>query len=389
MLIVRTAFKNIIAGGKRTWLNVAVLSFAFVLMVLYNGFSDGWMDNARYETENWETGAGQLWHPGYDRYDIFSLQDAHGAPPKEVLPFIADGSMTPILVVQGVIYPQHRMQNILLKGIDPNQNIVEIPSAQLLSKDDELAAAIGKRTAKSANLNVGDIVMLRWRDRAGVFDAKEITIVTVFDTKVSSADVGQVWLNLDDLQQMTGMEGEVTYIVKSDECSLQDNSSSWIYRDLKFLMADLDAMAQGERIEETIIFIVLLSIALLAVFDTQILSIFRRQREIGTYVALGMTPWRVAALFTIEGTNYSLLAIVAGALWGTPILAWMGRVGIKVPGLVDDMGVAVGDAIYPVYNIFSIVTIMAVIVLLSAVISFIPARRIAKQNIVDALKGKI
>jgi len=389
MLTLRTAFKNIIAGGKRTWLNVVVLSFTFVLMVLYNGFSDGWMDEARRETKKWETGAGQLWHPHYDRYDIFSLQDAHGTPPEDMGSFLTNGTMTPVLVVQGVIYPQQRMQNVLLNGIDPEQNIVDIPSAQLVSRESEVAAAIGKRMAKSADLSIGEKVMLRWRDRSGAFDAKEITIITIFDTKVPTVDVGQIWLNLNDLQQMTGMEGEATYLVKSEDCQLQSDSSGWVYKDLKFLMSDLNALAQGERVEEAIIFAIVLLVALLAVFDTQMLSIFRRQREIGTYVALGMTPWRVTALFTIEGTNYSLLGVIIGAVWGAPVLAWIGRVGINIPGMMDDMGIAFGDAIYPVYSAASVTTIIIIIVTLSAVISFIPARRIAKQNVVDALKGKM
>ena len=389
MLILRTAFKNIIAGGKRTWLNVAVLSFTFVVMVFYNGIFDGWLHEARYETKNWETGAGQLWHPKYDRYDIFSLQDAHGTIPEDFRSFLEDGSMTPILVVQGVIYPQQRMQNVLLKGIDANQEILDIPSGMFLSEEGEIAVAIGKRMAKSANLDLGDKVMLRWRDRDGAFDAREITIATIFDTKIPAVDAGQIWLNINDLQNMTRMTGEATYLVKSDNCQLQSDEGGWIYKDLKFLMADLDAINQGERIELAIIFAILLSIALLAVFDTQMLSIFRRQREIGTYVALGMTPKRVTALFTLEGTNYSLLAIIAGVIWGVPVLALMGKHGIKMPGMADDMGIALGDTLYPVYNFSSIMNTIIIIVLMSALISFIPARKIAGQNVVDALKSKM
>ncbi len=389
MLIIRTAFKNILAGGKRTWLNVAVLSFSFVIMVLLNGTKDGWLDEARRDTISWETGAGQLWHPEYDRYDVFSLQEAHGTPPSEVQSFINNGIMTPVLVTQGEIYPQGRMQNVLLKGIDSDQKIINIPSKRLQGTGTEITAVIGRRTAKAANLNAGDRVMLRWRDRNGAFDAREILIADVFDTKVPGVDAGQVWLSLNDLQQMTGMPGEATYLVKSADCTLQNDMDGWMYKDLNFLMADLEAMNQGQQIESAIIFIVLLSIALLAVFDTQMLSIFRRQKEIGTYIALGMTPGRVMRLFTLEGTCYSVLAIVVGTIWGMPILAWLAKNGIKMPDMVDDMGVAFGDALYPLYRPSSVLVSIIVVVVLSALISFLPARKIAKQDVVNALKGKI
>ncbi len=387
-MLIKTAFKNILGAGKRTWLNVAVLSFTFIIMLGYNGIIDGWQQESRRDTEDWETGAGQIWHPAYDRFDVFTLQDAHGVIPKELQPYIDKGTLTPILVTQGVIYPQGRMQNVLLKGIDPKQQIVYIP-AQELTGGDELKAIIGKRTAESSKLKQGDRVMVRWRDKNGAFDAREILIAGIFDTKVPAVDAGQLWISLDQLQQMTGMPGEATYLIKSKDCPIQSNVGDWQYKDLKFLMADLDLMMQGGRVESAIIFTILMALSLLAVFDTQTLSIFRRRREIGTYIALGMTPRRVARLFTLEGTSFSIIAIITSTIWGTPLLMWFSKVGYKMPDMVDDMGIAIGDTLYPVFQASSIAMSIVIIVGLSAVISYLPARKITKQNVVDALKDKI
>jgi len=154
-------------------------------------------------------------------------------------------------------------------------------------------------------------------------------------------------------------------------------------------MRDIDLMEQSSRVESVVIFVILLSIAFLSVFDTQILSIFRRQKEIVTYVALGMTPRTVTALFTIEGTAYSFLAALVSVVWGTPFLAWYAHVGIPMPG-GEDYGLAgIGDAMLPVYNLSSILTTVVVVVVFSALISYLPARKIARQNMVLALKGKI
>ncbi len=388
MLLIRPAIKNILGGGMRTWLNMAVLSFTFVLIVLYNGITDGWVQESRRETIQWETGPGQLWHSDYDRFDIFSIQEAHGVIPKKLQPAIAAHTYTPILVSLGVIYPQGRLQNVLLKGIDPEQSILNIPSKQLKSSGDEIVTLIGKRMAQAAKLKKGDRVMVRWRDRNGTFDAREVLISDVFDTKVASVDEGQLWFNLEDLRKLTSLPDEATYLIRSANGAVVSDMEGWNYKNLKFLLADLDMMLKGERIEMAIIFTVLLSIGLLALFDTQVLSIFRRQKEIGTYIALGMTPRRVAGLFTLEGTSYSILGILFGALWGTPILIWFARAGISMPEM-DDMGIAIGNALYPVYEPSSVLLNIFIIVSLSALISYLPARKIAKQNVVYALKGKI
>jgi hypothetical protein len=123
-MILRTAFKNIIGRGGRTWLNTIALSFTFVVMVAYNGLLDGFFEDAKRETQCWETGSGQFWHPEYDRYDMFTLQDAHGLAPESLQPYVGDKSITPVLVLQAAIYPQGRFQNILLKGIDAGQTVL-------------------------------------------------------------------------------------------------------------------------------------------------------------------------------------------------------------------------------------------------------------------------
>ncbi len=389
MLVLKTAIKNIIGAGKRTWLNVTVLSFTFVIMIAYNGTLDGWKEESWTETKMWEAGEGQIWHPEYERYDMFSLQDAHGVPPLSLQPYIQDKSLSPILILQAAIYPQGRFQNILLKGIDIHQEILEIPSSKLQPVEGEIPAIIGNRMAKSADLKVGDHVMLRWRDKQGVFDAKEILIVDIFDTKASPVDAGQVWISLNDIYNMTGMQDEATFLVKSKTNPVNADTDEWKYKDVDFLMADIEALVNGDRVQSYIIYAILLAIALLAVFDTQMLSIFKRQREIGTYIALGMTPKKVTALFTLEGTSYSLLAILFAAFWGTPLLYWYSKTGMKMIDSASDAGLAIGSVIYPVYHFSSIVTSAVIIIALSALISYLPARKIAKQNVVLALKGKI
>jgi ABC-type lipoprotein release transport system permease subunit len=384
MLILRTAVKNIFGAGTRTWLNVSVLSFTFVIIVAYNGILDGFLEDVQRETQQWETGAGQIWYPEYDRYDMFTLQDAHGAPPQSLQPYINDKSITPVLLLQAAIYPQGRFQNILLKGILPEQAILKIPASRLTHTGTEIPVIIGQRMARSAALNEGDRVMLRWRDKQGVFDAQEIIIAGIFETKASAVDAGQMWINITDLYAMTGMQGEATYLVKSERCPVASNVDGWLYKDLKFLMTDIESMAESNRAESIVIFAILLAIALLAVFDTQTLSIFRRQKEIGTYVALGMTPGRVTGLFTLEGTSYSIMAVLLAAVWGTPLLYWFAQTGMKTPGTAE--GMSIGDTIFPAYNISSIATSVIIVVVLSAIISYLPARRIAKQNIVLALK---
>lgn len=121
-LAFQLAYKNIIGAGLRTWLNVSVLSFAFVVIIFYNGMIDGWNQQARRDGIAWEYGQGQLWHEAYDPYDPLSIQDGHGVIPED-----KTSQMVPILMRQATIYPQGRMVSVTLKGSIPTSKLWHCP----------------------------------------------------------------------------------------------------------------------------------------------------------------------------------------------------------------------------------------------------------------------
>jgi ABC-type lipoprotein release transport system permease subunit len=132
----------------------------------------------------------------------------------------------------------------------------------------------------------------------------------------------------------------------------------------------------------------LLIIALIAIFDTQVLSIFRRQKEIGTYIALGMTRRQVVGIFTVEGGAHSILATLLGAAYGIPLFMLLDRVGIPMKA-AQATDLAVAEKIFPYYSLGLIVVTIILVVITATIVSYLPARKIAKMKPTDALKGKI
>ena len=157
-MIPRLALRNILGAGIRTWLNVVVLSFAFVAIIWMQGLYIGMGKQITHAMTDAEYGGGQFWQKNYDPNDLLSLPDAHGVIPSPLESLIDHGKATPVLILQGTIYPKGRMQPVLLKGIDPEQEILSIPSQFLAGDGDELPALIGSRMAKSTGLLEGDSI---------------------------------------------------------------------------------------------------------------------------------------------------------------------------------------------------------------------------------------
>ncbi len=383
MLALKLAFKNLMAAGLRSWLNAIVLAFAYLLIIFFNGLMDGWNAQGKKQSIGWEFGQGQVWHPEYDPYDPFSLEDAH-----DLFPEVS--ASVPVLVRQASIYPSGRMQSVLLKGIPANQNLLELPTHNLVaSNTGAIPVIIGERMASNSKLKVGDQLLMRWRDKNGTFDAQDIEIVSIFSTDVQSIDLGHVWIDLERLQGLTGYTNQATYLVSSTELE-EGETGGWPHHTLGALLKPLDDLIATKKISSSIMYIILLGLALLAIFDTQVLSIFKRQKEIGTYVALGMTRWEVVRLFTFEGGAISILGAIMAAVIGTPLFYYLAKSGLQLPAAsTENSGITIGDVMYPVFGLGLVLGTVVIIVLTSTLVSFWPAKRISKLDPTQALKGKI
>lgn len=389
MLAIKLAYRNLIGAGLRTWLNVFVLSFSFVVIIWHRGILDGWNQQAKVDTINWEIGGGEYWYKMYDPYDPFTLSESHGKIPVQLEEQIKKSELEPILISQATIYPEGYMQSVLLKGIEPNQKILALPTAPLDTLIDDIPAVIGTRMAKSIKLKTGNYMTVRWRDVNGVYDAADIRIVGVFKTNVPSVDQGQIWVPLKKLQEMMRMPNEATIIVASKEISKPILASNWEFKDHDFLLSDLTEMIRSKSMGGLILYIILLLLAMLAIFDTQVLSIFRRQREIGTHMALGMTRGQVIRLFTVEGAMHGILAAIVAAIYGIPFLYWQSIAGLSMPEGTDEMGMAVAEKILPVYSVGLVISTTLIVLIVVTIVSFLPTRRIAKMNPTEAIKGKV
>ena len=338
---------------------------------------------------NYEIGGGQYWQENYDPYDPLTLNDSHALIPEESEAEIERGDMVPMLVIQGNIFPQGRMQPLIIKGINPEQTLFKLPSGKLDTITDAIPAFIGAMMSNSTRLNKGDRVTIRWRDANGTFDAAEILITGIFYSNVPSAEAGQIYIPLSKLQEMALLPGHATILTFRDHEADRPALSGWRLKTKNDLTRQVDEMIKTKTAGQSILYAFLLLMAMLAIFDTQVLSIFRRQKEIGTYIALGYTRREVVGLFTVEGTMHAFLAAVVGAAYGLPFLMWQAKAGWTMPVDTSQFGMAIAQTLYPVYSTGLVISTILLVTITTAIVSYLPSRKIAKMNPTEALRGKL
>ena len=388
-MLFKIAIKNLLGARLRTILNVFVTSFSFFIILLMSGMYDGMLQHAKNVTIDTEIAGGAYWNPNYDPLDPMSFEDAHSIIPNEIKSLVDQQKAFPVLVSQVSIYPGGRIMPAILKGIPPNQNIVKMPTQSLNGFNDRtIPVLIGKGMAQNTKLNVGDSFTIRWLDINSTYDADEGTVAYIMDTENFKLDMGHIWIPLDIAQSMLAMEDQATYVTYEKGLSVVNNKGDWTIRDVDYLVQDMEAIIEADKPGAQIMFMILLALAAMGIFNAQVLSIFKRGREIGTLMALGMTRLRVVALFTLEGGLNAILSAVATLIIFGPILWYFGTSGIPLPIDYTEMGLIMAKRLIPVYSIGLILSTMILVSIIVLIVSYMPSRKISNMNPTDALRGK-
>ena len=398
-MLFKIAIKNLIGARLRTFLNVFVTSISFFVILFISGMYDGMRQYAKQTTIDTEIAGGSYWHPNYDPLDPMSFEESHSPIPDNVKDLIDSEEAFPILVSQASIYPNGRMMPVIMKGIPPGQSIINMegnntdkvnPTKMLANQDEiEIPVLIGSGMAEKAQLKEGDTFTIRWLDSEKTYDAMEGTVIHIMNTENFKLDIGTIWIPIKTAQSMLEIEDEATYVTYNKNIEQLKNSGDWLHRDVNYLISDIEAAIEADKPGNQILFIILLSLTAMGIFNAQVLSIFRRGREIGTLMALGMTRSRVVGLFTLEGALNSFLATAMTVIVFGPVLWYFGEKGIPLPMNYSEMGLMIAKRLIPVYSVGLILTTTILIAIIVLLVSYLPSRKISKMKPTDALRGKI
>ena len=386
-MIINIAWKNFSRQGIRAVLNVVVTALAMIAVVfnvsLYNGFQAQTTRNMIRT----DVAGGHYQAPGFDILSPTEWED-HSVKVPDVLKNLPPSQKAEVLVQQGQLFPNRRLYPVQLRGIDMNQSLLDLPLGGLKSYsgkvEDIIPAVLGIKMAQKAHLKKGDTVVLKWRDKFGVVDARDLLVVDVVTMVNSRVDEGVLWLRLDHLRAMTQRFGEVSWVaVKKYQGPVQGME----FQTVDELIADILNLIKNDRRYAKIFWVILIFLAGIGVFNTQILNVFKRQKEIGTLMALGMTSVQVVGLFTLEGSMAALLSVVVALVLGTLLFAWFQSVGLDISHLREST-IPVHENILLDIHPGEVVSTLIIIVCIMVLVSWLPVRKITRLDPTLALRGR-
>ena len=381
------ANKNFYRQGLRAFLNVLVTALSIVALIFMLSLLNGFQAQATRNLVSTDVGGGHYRVPGFDILTPTKWEDLT-MPVPEVLDGLLVRDKAEVLVQQGQLYPNRRLYPVQLRGIAMDQSLLNLPLAGLKSFEDKpgevIPAVVGVKMARKAHLEKGDTVVLKWRDKGGAVDARDVLIVDVGDIVNPRIDDGVVWLRLDHLRSMTDREGEVSWVAVREYLG---QVQGFEFQGIEMLMADLLAMLRQDRINSKILWGILMVLVCTSVFNTQILNIFKRQKEIGTLMALGMEPQWIVRIFTLEGVIAALWALGLAVVLGVPFFIWFQGVGFDVTHL-SEASFPVRETVYPDYQPREILVSVFIVMSLIILSAWVPVKKITRLDPTLALRGR-
>lgn len=386
-MIFRIAFKNFFRQGMRAFLNVTVTALTMVAVVFNVSLYNGFLDQAINNMVSTDVAGGHYQTPEFDLLSPTEWEDQTFKASASLASLPATDKAE-VLLLQGQIFPNRRLFPVQLRGMEMQQTLLDLPFTKLKEwqgpSDEILPIIIGKQMADKSHLKLGDTVVMRWRDKFGAVDALDVQVVDVVPMINARLDQGVVWLRLDHLRKITHREGEVSWIAVKE---FQGAVAGTDFQTPEILVKDILDMIKNDRRFATIIWIILIFLAGISVFNTQYLNIFKRQREIGTLMAFGMPPARIVRLFTLEGSLAAFAAVGVALILGTIIFTWFQSVGLDISHLAES-NIPVRENIFLKIDPVEVVLSGVIIVTIMIVVAWVPVRRIAKLDVTQALRGR-
>jgi putative ABC transport system permease protein len=214
----------------------------------------------------------------------------------------------------------------------------------------------------------------------------------IVGTYVGSNFASILYTNYDYVAKVADRAGEADSLLlttQSHDPAFVEAQSNRLEKYFERLGVRIDSVTTltNERAEAEVSFNALVALLLvmaillalvggLGLMGTMSINVLERTREIGVMRAIGASNRGVAQVFIVEGVAIGLLSWLLGSLFAIPM----------TQGLNAAVGTALlGTPLTYTYSIFALWLWLAVVVLLSAIASFIPALNASRLTVREVL----
>jgi putative ABC transport system permease protein len=404
--LLRLAIRNIQRQRTRTAITLGAIAFGVIGLVLSGGFVHDTFIQLGEAVIHSQSGHLQIARSGFFTLGSRKPEEYFIADPVPLAERVAGlpeaDDVMGRLSFSGLLTNGRSDYAIVGEGIQPDKEarlgtFLIIAAGRHLSDADRYGMLIGKGVAQALKLEPGDRASLVVSAAAGAMNTLDFDVVGVFQSFSKDYDARAIKIPLPAAQELLDTKGvnvlvvslhktgDTERVAQSLEASLPREQRLEIRRwqelnDFYAKTVELYGLLFG------VLQWIILAMVLLSVTNTVNMTIFERTGEFGTMRALGNRGREIFLLVLTESAVLGLIGAALGVILGV-YCAWLiSAIGIPMPPPPNaDIGYTAQIRVVPsvVAGAFAIGVVATVLA------AILPALRVARTEVVEALRQNV
>jgi putative ABC transport system permease protein len=402
--VIQLALRNLARQRARTAVTLAAIAFGVAALIVTGGFVEDIFIQLGEALIHSQSGHIQVAERGYfeggtrtpERFLIRS-----SGPLREQIaatPGVAEAMVR--LGFSGLLNNGRSDLAVIGDGAEPEKEArlgtsVQMVAGRPLTAADARGIVVGAGVAQALNLAVGDPVTLLVNSAQGALNTGDFTLTGVFQTFSKDFDDRAVRIGLAAARELLDTPDASAIVVLLDRTADTDRVAGALRnaiggdRDVRtwIELSDFYEKAVGLYTRQFgVLQFIILIMVVLSVANSVNMSVFERIGEFGTMRALGDRAGHVFRLVVTESALLGLIGAVIGVGLGVALALAISAVGVPMPPPPNgNRGYTAIIRIVP--GVLAISFTVGVLATLLA--AFLPALKVSRTPVVDALRANI
>jgi putative ABC transport system permease protein len=409
VILAKIAFRNILRHKFRNSVILLVMGLSFSILLFFRGLAEGGYEQMIEIVIKGGAGHVVIEGKGYRkkrRIDITVPEYENIV--KKIRISHKNLTVVPRIFFRGTLRSAHRavlINNIVATNPRNELKVTDIKDkikqgVYVSSSKNEIL--IGSKLANLLAIEAGDSILLIATGLRGRITQK-IKVCGIFHTGIDDTDLNYGVMPLNSVQKLLNMEGTVSQLALFENLGNSIQLAKELNMELKPL--DLDILSWDKAVPMISQFVVyhnasiwvfqaiIFFIVSIIVMNGLLMGVLERTREFGVIKAVGMTPWKIFSLISIEAIILGFIAMIIGLGIGLSAVWYTSKYGMN-PTIftggeaIEIAGGNFSEKIYSKLSWFTVLWTSGALIGLSFLSGVIPGIRAARLNPIKAMKKR-